>query len=164
MRKYEMDDVYRTYERMIYRYLFCLTRDRSLSEELTQETFLQAVKHVDSFRGECKMNVWLCQIAKRLWYKELKKRKQVTLLPVDDAPLISPQDVEGEYIKKADHTAFYQKLQCLDPATREVFYMHLTGELSFEEIGDILGKTGNWARVTFYRGKQKLRKEWEQDE
>ncbi len=164
MRHSDMDAVYREYEKTVYRYLFCLTRDRSLSEELTQETFLQASRHIHQFRGDCKINVWLCQIAKRLWYRELKRRKRVSFIPADDAPLISPQDVEGEYIRKSERTAFYQKLQCLDPVTREVFYMHLTGELSFEEIGDILGRTGNWARVTFYRGKQKLRKEWEQDE
>ena len=43
-------------------------------------------------------------------------------------------------------------------------YLRLTGELSFEEIGDILGRTANWARVTFYRGRQKIAKEWKNDE
>ncbi len=142
MRSSDLDAVYRAYEKTVYRYLFCLTRDRSLSEELTQETFLQAVRHVDGFRGDCKINVWLCQIAKHLWYKELKRRKQLDLVPEDSEPLISPQDVEGEYIRKAEHTAFYQMLQRLDPVTREVFYMHLTGELSFEEIGDIMERRG----------------------
>lgn len=51
----------------------------------------------------------------------------------------------------------------LDSTTREVMYLRLAGDLQFSEIADILGKTENWARVTYYRGKQKLvkgREEW----
>ena len=160
----DMAAVYEAYSGTVYRYLFCLTRDRLLSEELTQETFYQAMKTIRRFRGDCKVEVWLCQIAKRLWYKELARRKKAVLVPLEEDRLISPQDVEGDYLDKASRTDFYRKLHLLDEATREVMYMRLTGELSFEEIGSILGRTANWARVTFYRGKQKLAKEWKQDE
>lgn len=160
----DMAAVYEAYSGTVYRYLFCLTRDRILSEELTQETFYQAMKTVGRFRGDCKIEVWLCQIAKRLWYKELSRRKKAVLVPLEEDKLISPQDVEGEYLDKASRADFYRKLHLLDEQTREVMYMRLTGELSFEEIGGILGRTANWARVTFYRGKQKMAKEWKQDE
>ena len=49
-------------------------------------------------------------------------------------------------------------MQNLDIITREVIYLRITGELSFKEIGKILNKTENWARVTFFRAKQKLNK------
>ena len=91
----DMAAVYEAYAPTVYRYLFCLTRDRALSEELTQETFCQALRSVKNFRGECKLSVWLCQIAKRLWYKELKRRKKAVTVPLDEEKLISPQDVEG---------------------------------------------------------------------
>ena len=42
---------------------------------------------------------------------------------------------------------------------RDVLMLRLAGELSFREIGEILGKSENWARVTFYRGKQIVGKE-----
>ena len=48
-------------------------------------------------------------------------------------------------------------MQNLDKATKEVMYLRMFGELSFSEIAEVLGKTANWARVTFYRGKEKLR-------
>ena len=51
----------------------------------------------------------------------------------------------------------YRKLQKLDNLTREVIYLRITGELSFKEIAAILNRTENWARVTFYRGKNKMR-------
>ena len=49
----------------VYRYLLVLCGDRDLAEELAQETFFQAIQHIDSFRGDCKLYVWLCQIGKR---------------------------------------------------------------------------------------------------
>lgn len=160
----DMAAVYEEFAPVVYKYLFCLTRDHALSEELMQETFYQAMKSIRTFRGECKISVWLCQIAKRLWYKELKKRRRAATVPLEEEKLISPQDVEGEYLEKAGRAEFYRQLHLLDENTREVMYLRLTGELSFSEIGDILGKSENWARVTFYRGRQKIAKEWKQDE
>ena len=164
MRDRDMAVLYEAYAPTVYRYLFCLTRDHALSEELTQETFCQALRSVGRFRGDCKASVWLCQIAKRLWYKELKRRRAVVTVPIEEEKLISPQDMEGEYLEKAQKADFYRQLHLLDENTREVMYMRLTGELSFEEIGDILGRSANWARVTFYRGKQKIAKEWRKDD
>ena len=164
MRDKDMAVVYEEFAPVVYKYLFCLTRDRALSEELTQETFYQAIKSVKHFRGDCKLSVWLCQIAKRLWYKELKKRKRAVTVPLEEEKLISPQDVEGDFLEKAGRAEFYRQLHLLDENTREVMYMRLTGELSFAEIGDILGRTENWARVTFYRGRQKIAKEWKRNE
>ena len=64
---------------------------------------------------------------------------------------------DDEIILNDDKIQLYKKMQKLDKQTREVIYLRITGELSFKEIGDILNKTENWARVTFYRGKQKLK-------
>lgn len=71
MDKEKIDQIYRENAQAIYKYLCSLTRDCGLAEELTQETFFQAIKGIDKFRGDCKISVWLCQIAKNLWYKEL---------------------------------------------------------------------------------------------
>lgn len=51
----------------------------------------------------------------------------------------------------------YKRIQRLDEKTKDVIYLRITGDLSFKEIGDIFNKTENWARTTFYRGKQKLK-------
>ena len=163
MRDRDMAAVYEEYAPVVYKYLFCLTRDRALSEELTQETFCQALRSVKNFKGECKLSVWLCQIAKRLWYRELKRRRRAVAVPLEEK-LISPQDVEGEFLEKAGRMEIYRQLHLLDENTREVMYLRLTGELSFAQIGDIMGRSENWARVTFYRGRQKIAKEWKMDE
>lgn len=74
MDRQNLEEVYNENASAVYKYLLCLTHDVYLAEELTQETFYQAAKGIHNFRGDCKISVWLCQIAKRLWYKELKKK------------------------------------------------------------------------------------------
>ena len=166
MDKRKVEEVYEENVKAVYKYLFFLTHNADLAEELTQETFYQAAKGIDKFRGGCKISTWLCQIGKRLWYKELEKRKRE--IPVSEAveENIGFGDMENDYLLNVEKVELFRMLHNFDITTREVMYLRLTGELSFSEIGDIMGKTENWARVTFYRGKQKLmkgRKEWNKD-
>lgn len=154
--KEKMDAAFRENAGLVYRYLFCFTRDSDLAEELTQETFYQATKGIQSFRGECKLSVWLCQIGKRLWYKELEKRKN-QFIPIEEAEEVASKDnLEEQYLATQDKMELFKVIQKLDEKVRNVVYLRLTGELSFAQIGEILGETENWARVTFYRGKQTL--------
>lgn len=157
MDKQSMEGVYEQNVKTVYKYLFCLTHNADISEELTQETFYQATKGIDKFRGDCKISVWLCQIAKRLWYKELNKKKD-QMIPIHDMEneLQSNENIESNYLANIEKVELFRMLHNFDVLTREVMYLRLTGELSFAEIGQILEKTETWARVTFYRGKQKL--------
>lgn len=159
MEKQDLGKIYEENAMAVYKYLLCLTNSSDISEELTQETFYQATKSISKFRGECKVSVWLCTIAKRLWYRELEKRKRRTSVSIEEAGegLIAEQDVEEDYLLNVEKVELFRLLHSLDELTREVMYLRLTGELSFAEIGEILGKTENYARVTFYRGKQKLK-------
>jgi len=156
-----MDELYKEYFQTVFKYMFCMTRDADLSEELTQETFYQAIKTYGKFRGDCKVSVWLCQIAKNLFYKEYASRKRKMENSTNDISrdLQSRECVEKDVMAKETKVELYQRIQSLDEKTRDVMYLRLTGELSFREIGEILLKNETWARVTFYRGKQKLAKE-----
>lgn len=154
----DIEKVYEEYFETVYKYLFCLTHNSDLSEELTQETFYRAVQKIGSFKEECKISVWLCQIAKNLWYDEIKKDKKINKANEDELGLItSNENLEEIVISNEEKMKLYKKMQKLDELTREVIYLRITGELSFKEIGTILNKSENWARVTFYRGKNKMR-------
>ena len=157
----DIEKLYNDYFQTVFKYLFTMTHDADISEELTQETFYQAVKTYDNFRGDSKVSVWLCQIAKHLWYKEYKRRNKYTSDSIDEISSSFParENVEHIIIENDSKNTVYQKIQTLDEKTREVIYLRLTGELSFREIGEILNRNETWARVTFYRGKQKLMKE-----
>jgi len=153
----DMEKIYKEYFETVNKYLFCLTHNSDISEELTQETFYRAVKNIDKFKGNSKMSVWLCQIAKNLWYDELKKNKKIKDIGEEIFLIQSKDEIENDVILNDSKLQLYKKIQKLDKQTREVIYLRITGELSFKEIGNILNKTENWARVAFYRGKQKLK-------
>lgn len=153
-----IEQLYEEYFNTVYKYLFCLTHDANFSEELTQETFLKALEHLSSFKGDCKISVWLCQIAKNLLFNELKRKKSKSFVSIDNfsQDLISSFDVENSIVLNEKKINLYKQMQKLDSNSKEVVYLRITGELSFKEIGDILNKTETCARVTFYRAKKKL--------
>ena len=152
----DMSAIYQQHARTVYKFLLAQCHDPDLAEELTQETFYQAVRSADRFDGGCKVSVWLCQIAKHLWYQHLRKRNREALMPEEgiDVPLPS---AEEETLDRAGRLELLRQVHSLPEPYREVVYLRAFGDLSFREIGDVLGKTETWARVTFYRGKEKLR-------
>lgn len=154
-----IEKVYKEYSNTVFKYLFCLTGKEELAEDLTQETFAIAIKEIGKFRGDCKISVWLCQIAKHLWYKELKKRKKNINVSINDLneELTTDESIEEIICDKEDKLKLFKSMQKLDEKSKEVMYLRLIGNLNFTEIGEVLGKTPNWARVTFYRAKQKIR-------
>ena len=146
----------RNTQKSVYKYLLSITRDKTLSEELTQETFFRAIHSIDRYDGSCKISVWLCQIAKHIWYQELSKRaKYKTGELSEEIPyLITPED---SAVLASEKEALYKAVHSLGEPMKEVVLMRLSGEMSFSEIGEIMGKKENWARTTFYRAKQKLK-------
>lgn len=151
------EDIYSRYAQTVYRFLFSLSGNADTAEELTQETFYQALKSMDTYRGASSLQVWLCAIAKRLYYKELQRRRRH--VQIDDAAmqqLSAPVDLEQDYARQESRLALYRAMQQLDADTREVIHLRLAGTFSFREIGEILGRSEAWARVRFYRGKESL--------
>ncbi len=154
----DMEEIYQKHASTVYQYLFCLAHNADISEELTQETFAIAVKNIAKFRGDCKVSTWLCQIAKHLWYQELKrKNKMVMSLEKIEQEIEISQSTEEMVYHRQEKLELYKNMQKLDEKVREVVYLRMIGNLSFAEIGEILGKTSNWARVTFFRAKQKIK-------
>ena len=154
-----IEEIYKEYSTSVYKYLFCLTHNKEVAEDLTQETFVLAVKDIKKFRGECKLSVWLCQIAKHLWFKELKKRKENISIEEINENVLYDDNLEDNYFLNEEKLKLFKDMQKLDEKSRNVMYLRIMGDLSYDEIGKILGKTSNWARVTFYRAKQKIKEE-----
>ncbi len=151
-----IEEVYKQHSKTVYKYLLYLTNgNQDLSEEITSETFAVAVEKINKFKGNCKVSVWLCQIAKFLWYKEAKKKNKVQWEDLEN--LEDENNMEDTIIEKDEKLQIFKDIQKLDEKTKDVMYLRLMGNLSFIEIAEILGKTPNWARVTYYRGKEKLK-------
>lgn len=160
-----MDELYKQNAKIVYYFLFKNCHDKQLAQDLTQETFLQAVQSIDRYDNSCKVSVWLCQIAKHLLYRHWEKHKHEIPAEFETAELDSKKLQTGETMldttwqQAAAHIELMdvlKEMQNLPVQMREVMYLRITGALSFKEIGEILGKSENWARVNFYRGKEAL--------
>ncbi|WP_027625670.1 RNA polymerase sigma factor [Clostridium lundense] len=151
-----IEEIYREQAQTVYRFLYSYIHDADLSEELTQETFVRAMKSLHKYNGKCKISVWLCQIAKHVLYQELEKKNKNKTTTLDENMDFSTYSTEELIISSESKKEIYKMVQSLDNTTREVMYLRFTGDLSFKEIGEILNKTENWARVTFFRGKSKI--------
>ena len=151
-----MDEIYRDYAELVYRFVLGKTGNEDIAEEITQETFYQAIRSSDKFDGSCKVSTWLCAIAKNQLASYFRKNHYYDDL--DDVEISTPS-AEEAVIDNIERVTLMKELHSISEPYREVMYLRIFGNLSFKEIGEIMEKTENWARVTFYRGKEKLRRE-----
>lgn len=155
----DFEQVYQTYFKSVYRYIRRLSGDEHLAEEITSETFVQVMRSIGSFRGDCDLRVWICQIAKNTYYTHLKKQNRVAAL--DEEAWLALADpaapVEERLDAKEDAQRIRALLHTLPEPYKEVFMWRTLGELSFAEIGALYGKTANWACVTYHRARQQIK-------
>ena len=155
-----MDEIYRRHAKSVYAFLLAKTADRMLAEELTQETFYQAVKSIGSFKGESSVSTWLIGIANNVlrgYFRKQKKQAEEEL-PKTEIAARGGTSTEDIVLRSMDTISLMQAMHRLPEPYREVLHLRLTADLSFKEIGQIMERTENWARVTYYRGKEKLLK------
>lgn len=152
----KIEDVYKEYANIIYKYVYSLSKSKDIAEEITQETFLIAVENIKKFRGECKISVWLCQIAKHAFFKYIKKRKME--IPIDEVKdVIDEKVLIDEICKKDEKDRLLKKIEKLKEPMQSIVKLRLETDFTFKEIGRIYGKNENWAKVIFFRGKEKLK-------
>lgn len=146
----DFGDVYGEYWDLVYGFLFRLCQNEHFAEELAQETFFRAMRAWDSFRGDSSVSTWLCAIAKRLYYSSLRK---TPVLPIDELPMGETPDI-AEHLLDGDRQMIVQRiLHQLPEPYREVFTLRTLCDLSHRQIGELFGKSDNWARVTYYRAR-----------
>ena len=151
--------MYRRYARPVYGLLLSLCRSTQIAEELTAETFYQAVRSIGRYDGSCELKTWLFAIARNVWKQEARRLGRAPV-PLEDADSLSQAETPsaGETVERGEtRIALYRRINALDEPYRTVVYLRLAGDLTFEEIGRVLDRTGNWARVTYYRAKERLK-------
>ena len=154
-----MDAIYKKYCKCVYNFLYKLTNDIELSEELNQEKFYTEIKKINTLNKKESIRTWLYQIAKNKWKDYLKKNKKANI-DLDENTvenLVANYDIEEDMIAKDNIIEFYKKIHMLDIDTREIIYLKIIRNFTFKEISQILGKNEEWARTKFYRGKLKLK-------
>lgn len=157
----EFESIYRSYFRDVELYLRAICHDEHLAEELTEQVFFQALKALPKFRGDCDIRTWLCSMARNCYISHLRKTKQTE--DIDALQIPDPrQSVEEKITDRQQAMAIHKVLHDLPEPYKEVFSLRIFGQLSFEDIGGLFGRTANWACVTYHRARQKIRDKLEE--
>ncbi|QNM06445.1 RNA polymerase sigma factor [Qiania dongpingensis] len=149
--------LYEKYAGQVYRFLLALSCDRSLSEELTQETFYQAFLHADKFENRCSVSTWLCQIGKNAYFREMKRQKRT--VPIQEAGERQDgalKDPEEAFLEKERVQSLRRQLLNLPEPYRTVIAMRVYSGTDYKELARLFGKSESWARVTYFRAKERL--------
>ena len=148
-----LEQFYRENYHIVFGYLLSLCGSKAMAEDLTSEPFLKAIIKIDSYDGRVKPSTWLCAIGKNLYLNERKRFSRNVSL--DSVVLAEETTMEEKLIDKDTANRIQTLARALEEPKNQVFAMRLNG-LSFREIGEALGKTENWARVTFFRAKNEI--------
>ncbi len=161
----EFEEIYRAYFDDVYRYIRRLSGDENVAEEITSETFFKAMRGISGFRGDCDIRVWLCQIAKNCYYTHLKRFRQTDSIDdIEPSEFTSEENtVEEQYIKQEETKQIRTVLHTISEPYKEVFMWRVFAQLSFKQIGQIFGKSENWACVTYHRAKKMIKSRLEDE-
>lgn len=162
----EFEQIYNTYFKSVYLYVMQLSGNEHIAEEITSDTFFKAINSIDKFRGECDIRVWLCQIAKNTYFSYLKNNKKVLGIDEFDIQNIASSEnlMDAKISEQEEARLIRQILHDISDPYKEVFMWRVFGELSFKEIGNLYGKTDNWACVTYHRARKMIQSRLEEIE
>lgn len=160
----EFDRVYQEYFQDVFYYLRSLSADRDTAEELTQEAFTKALGALDRFDGQKDIRAWLFTIAKNTYIDYCRRKKHLSGEELDEALADSGPQFTECLMDRDTAFRIHKFLQEMPEPYKEVFSLRVFGELPFEQIAQLFGKSPSWARVTFYRAKQKILKCLEESE
>ena len=158
----EFEEIYTTYFSDVYMYIRRLSRDEHLAEEITSETFFKAISSIESFRGDCDIRVWLCQIAKNCYFSYLKKTQRIDSIE-DIETAEQSENFEERFFQKDAAMQIQKVLHDIPNPYKEVFMWRVFAEMSFKQIGQIFHKSENWACVTYHRARKMIKERLEAD-
>lgn len=156
----ESEELYTTYFRSVYHYVWRLSGSEQLAEEITSETFLKAMGAIDRFRGDCDVRVWLCQIAKNIYFSDRKRPKAAPSLDAPDFPELAAREpaLEDQLDRQENVRRIREILHSLPDPYKEVFLWRVYRDLPFQELGELFGKTGSRACVTYHRARKMIQR------
>ncbi len=163
VRALDYEGLYEAFYMQVYSFLLSLSRDRSLAEELTAQTFYRAMTG-PAFRGEGSPLTWLCAIGKNLYTDEIRRRARQSGVSPEEMDAPAAGEMEADAQDRDDAFRIHLILHDMPEPYKEVFQLRVFGELPFAQIGQIFGKTETWARVTYHRARLKIQERMVQED
>ncbi|MFI3214367.1 MAG: RNA polymerase sigma factor [Eubacteriales bacterium] len=160
----ELEQIYELYFRDVYNYIYGISKNKAMAEDITQETFLKALKKINSFDGSTDIRAWLFTIAKNTYYTAIKREKIYTNTDGLENMVDNHHSILDGLIDNEQSMLIHKYLHSMDDPYKEVFMLRFFGDLSFEKIGIIFEKSTGWARVIYHRAKNQILKRMEEQE
>lgn len=152
----ELDEIYRLYAGDVYRFALRLFHNEALAQDIVQDTMLNAVQSIDKFDGKCSLKTYLCTIARNLYFNHLKRADNRNLALDEALDVSSDTSVEQQTLDRLDAQRIHRALHKLSEPYKEIFTLRVFAELKYSEIGALFEKTDRWARVIYFRAKEKI--------
>ncbi|MBU9712547.1 RNA polymerase sigma factor [Evansella tamaricis] len=163
----KLEELYKEIQPSIYAFFYVKTMNKEIAEDMTQEVFYQAIKNYNTYSGKSTLKTWTFSIAKNILLKHFRTNKYKGDLATklqNEMLLQTTESLETQIIQKEKRLHLIHLINKLDEVTKEIVTLRIYGELSFHEIGQLIGKSENYSRITFHRAKLKLQKELEKYE
>lgn len=151
----DIQELYRMYSKDLYKFILSMSLDQEIAKDIMQNTFLNAIKSLHTFKGKSSIKTWLIAIAKNEYYKYIKKNPLNKSIDEISLREIHYNDKHNDEIKER-YKAILEIISKLEEPQRQVMILRLINEFSFKEIGETIGKSENYCRVIFFREKKKL--------
>lgn len=142
----DFEAIYRICAPLMGRYLRALGCPAQDVEDVIHDAFVKALLHIEDYRGDCGLSVWLCRIARNTWFSQLRRQRR-------SLPLLETSEAVWDQV----WCEWAELMDALPEPYRTVFRARVLEDLGYRDIGGAFGKSESWARVTFYRARQKMR-------
>ncbi len=152
----DFEQIYQDYFRDVFLYLCSLAVNKDVAEEITQETFVKALKAINTFDGSKDIRAWLFTIARNTYYTFYNRQKIYADEKLSETAVGIQADFTEQFADEENAFLLHRFLHDMDEPYKEIFTLRVFGELPFEKIGVLFGKSSGWARVTFYRAKKQI--------
>lgn len=165
----DFEEIYVRYQAKIYSFIYRLSGDAQLSEELTQETFYRAFVSFGKYKGNSSMFTWLAAIAKYTYFSYLKKEKQSReVIQLDDVVTFfmtqeGHNTTEGQMIRREVTEKVREVLMELPQKNLEVVALRIYAEMSFKQVAQTMGISESSAKVLYFRAKNMLKEKLEHE-
>ena len=150
------ENLVRAYSADLYRFIYWLSRDRCVAEDMVQETFAKVWKAWHQLRDETAVKAWLFKIARNEYMRTFQRKRIVADVDIEDVEIGVDHNI-------SDELAMRQAVASLPESYREPLLLQVLGGLSCSEIAEELGITDGAAMTRLTRARQALRKLWEPD-
>lgn len=151
---------------LVYNYLYRMTQNHEVSEEMAQEAFVKAYQNLKSFDQARSFKPWILRIASNAAISQIRKQSRLVSLNAleeegvwGEAEHQSAEDVVTQLERKLSTEAVLKAMGNLDDKYRQALLLRYQQELSYEEIAEALSIPLNTVRTWIKRGMDKLRNE-----